>query len=319
MLVDELEVKVFVKMLLPILPALDDLVWEFTLQVHEMLQHVVVGLSRKENLACEQLKQCCTHGKCISWRPILGTQADLRSTIEAANQVGSLLNLGQLHCTAQIADLHKIVPRSNEDVVRLDVCVEDATPMDMSQAYQQLLGVGPNGLQRHALVLGVLLQGHAQVVPHALEDEAQVPSIGERPEQADDVLLVAPIGTIDPLQKLDLLLSSLPHHVIATHDLDGYGVLVLFVLGLDHIGEHALAAHGLDDPVAPIHDLTDGRPVVALLVVPVVGGGARLADGGGLVHAALQGVLVISVLLEHVAVALCLQLKDEAIHCPLLS
>mmetsp|Transcript_123088 Transcript_123088/g.359371 ORF Transcript_123088/g.359371 Transcript_123088/m.359371 type:complete len:201 (+) Transcript_123088:694-1296(+) len=200
MLVDIHEIEILIEMLLPGHPALDDLVGKLTFQIHEMPEHVIVGLSGKEDLAGEYLKQACTRSKDVGWWPILSTKANLGSPIKSAHQVRSRLNLRELHGTAQVAYLDEVMACSDEDVVRLDVCMKDAAPVDVLQAHEQLLGVCPNGAQRHALVLCVLLQRDAKIVPHALKDQAQVSSVAEGSEQADYVLLVAPVGAVEPFQ-----------------------------------------------------------------------------------------------------------------------
>mmetsp|Transcript_14116 Transcript_14116/g.44036 ORF Transcript_14116/g.44036 Transcript_14116/m.44036 type:complete len:505 (+) Transcript_14116:901-2415(+) len=313
MFVHKLEVEVLVEMLLPVHAALDQLVRKLSLQLHEQPEHVVVGLPREEDLSREELKHGGAHGKRVGWRPILGAKADLWGTIEAAHQVRRWLDLRELHGAAQVTDLDKVVTCCDEDVVRFDVGVEDAAPVDVPKADQQLLGVGTDGPQRHTFVLCVLLQCYPQVVPHALKHEAQVPPVAEGPQQPDDILLVALVRPVDPLQELHLLLRSLAHHVVAAHDLDGHERLVLLVPGLDDVGEDALAAHVLHDEVPPVHLLADARPVVPLLVVPVVRRGSGLADGRGLVHCALQAVLVLPLLLEHIAIMLRLERQDEAV------
>mmetsp|Transcript_176 Transcript_176/g.403 ORF Transcript_176/g.403 Transcript_176/m.403 type:complete len:333 (-) Transcript_176:586-1584(-) len=256
-LVQVLEVKVLVKVLLPGHPALDHLVRDLAFEVHKMLQHVVVGLSREEDLASEQLKERSAHGKGVRRWPILGTESDLWCAVETAHQVRGGLHLGKLHGAAQITDLDEVVTSGDEDVVGLDVRMQDATPVDVPQPDEQLLGVGPDRPQRHALVLRVLFEGHPQIVPHALEDKAQVPTVGERPHKPDHVLLVALVRAVDLLEELDLLLGRLAHHVVATHDLDGHQLLVLLILGLDDIREDSLAAHGFDHAITAVHDLGD--------------------------------------------------------------
>mmetsp|Transcript_26979 Transcript_26979/g.61143 ORF Transcript_26979/g.61143 Transcript_26979/m.61143 type:complete len:237 (+) Transcript_26979:343-1053(+) len=195
--------------------------------------------------------------------------------------------------------------------------MDDIRPVDVSQCNQQLLRVRLHRLQGHALILRVLLQSNPQVVPHALEHEAQVPAVAEGPNQADHVALLGAVGLGQPLQDVDLLLRRLSHHVVASHDLDSHLYIVLLVGALHDVREDALPALVLGHEVAPAHDLPDLRLVVPFLVVPVVRGRTCGGDRRRLLErvALLQRALV-DVLVEHFVfvVVLRLLLKHEPLN-----
>mmetsp|Transcript_66058 Transcript_66058/g.184681 ORF Transcript_66058/g.184681 Transcript_66058/m.184681 type:complete len:346 (-) Transcript_66058:749-1786(-) len=267
---DVLEVQVLVEVLLPAHAALDHLVGYLALELHHQSQHVVVRPSWKEDLAGEQLAETRSHGPDVRGGAVLRAEGDLRSSVESAHEVGRLLDLRELDSTAQVADLDQVVPGCDQDIVGLDVRMDELAPVDVLEGDEKLPRVRPDGFQRHALVLRVLLHCDPKVVPHALEDEAQVVAVDKVAQQADDVSFVATIRCGQALEDLDLLLSGLSHHVVAPHDLDGDHDPVLLVLRLDHVREGALPAKVLHDLVAPTHDLPDLRFVVPLCVVPVV-------------------------------------------------
>mmetsp|Transcript_16998 Transcript_16998/g.53605 ORF Transcript_16998/g.53605 Transcript_16998/m.53605 type:complete len:293 (-) Transcript_16998:560-1438(-) len=197
---------------------------------------------------------------------------------------------------------------ADQDVVWLDVRVDDLVLVHVGQTNQELLRVSAHRLQRHAFVFRVLLEGCSQVVPHALENQAEVLAVVEGRNQPDDVLLVVLIRAVQPFKDLDLLLGRLCHHVVVAHDLDGNQTLlaVLLVFGLYDIGEDSSAASGLDDEVAAAHNLAYLRDVIPLLIVPVQARRTCEANVCRLPQALFELVVCLLPLVEHVAAGLLL-------------
>mmetsp|Transcript_80506 Transcript_80506/g.231103 ORF Transcript_80506/g.231103 Transcript_80506/m.231103 type:complete len:235 (-) Transcript_80506:420-1124(-) len=189
--------------------------------------------------------------------------------------------------------------------------MDDVAPVNVPQSYQKLLGVRPNRLQRHPSILGVLFERYAEVVPHALEDQAHVPAVYEVPEQPNTVPLVSLVRLVYSLQDFHLLLCSLAHHVVAPHDFDGNLHLRLLVCGLRDIREDTLPALVLRDQIPIVHDLPNLGAVVPLRVIPIIRRCASLADGLTGFPLALQRLLI-CILIEHVVVMLRLVRQDKS-------
>mmetsp|Transcript_36297 Transcript_36297/g.103746 ORF Transcript_36297/g.103746 Transcript_36297/m.103746 type:complete len:504 (+) Transcript_36297:99-1610(+) len=316
------ELQVLVEMLLPHCALLDHLDGHLALEVHDLLQLVVVGLAREQRPSREDLIQCAAEGPDVHPRAVVTAEDDLRRPVEAAHEVGRRGDVLQLHRGAEIAQLDNVVPLADQDVVRLDIRVNNLVLVHVPNTIKQLLCVHSNSLQRHAFVLGVLLHRSPEVVPHALEHKENVLPVVERLKEPDDVLLVLLVAFVEPLEDLDLLLRRLLHHVVGTDDLDGDVRLTLLfpVLCLHNIGENTATADGLVDNIPVVQDLADLGKVVTLLVVPVLARGAGEADRGRLAHAALERGLGPGARVEHVACGLLLLLgrKDEVLDLALL-
>mmetsp|Transcript_109818 Transcript_109818/g.309653 ORF Transcript_109818/g.309653 Transcript_109818/m.309653 type:complete len:260 (-) Transcript_109818:1251-2030(-) len=141
--VEKLEIQVVVEVLLPerlaapirahACAALDHLVRHLALDLHEQSQHVVVRPAGEEDLASEKLVDCAAHREHVQRRAILCPQYNLGRAVEAAHEVWRRVDLFRIiHRAAQIANLHDVMPCTDQDVVGLYVRVDYVVPMDVS-------------------------------------------------------------------------------------------------------------------------------------------------------------------------------------------
>ena len=88
---------------------------------------------------------------------------DFRRAVEAADEVGGDVVLGDVRRRAEVAQLEQQLGLVDEHVVGLDVGVQDRGPPQELEGEEQLLGVRAHGLDVQPDVLPVLLEHLAQV------------------------------------------------------------------------------------------------------------------------------------------------------------
>ena len=99
-----------------------------------------------------------------------------------------------------------------------------------------LLSKLPGQVERHSPEICVLEQV-VEVVGQQLEDKAEVVPPQEVVLQLDDVELVAGVGAVHQLQKIDLNLGLEQERLLVLDDLDGHVAAFLVVIGLHNL-EH---------------------------------------------------------------------------------
>lgn len=117
---------------------------------------------------------------------------------------------------------NKIEMLAYQNVVGLQVGVYDAALAHVAERQEDLVSVGPRGVEVDADVVPKLLEHLAQVHVEVLERHAQVALVLEGALEPDDVLLVVRVGVVELLQDGDLGEAALPQRVVLPHDLDGH-------------------------------------------------------------------------------------------------
>merc|ERR1719174_791923 len=94
------------------------------------------------------------------------------------------------------------------------------------------------------------------------------------------------------------------------------------ILAPDTIWNNTFATDVLDHKVAIIHDLTDLRKIIAVLIVPIIARSSCQSDGLRLLQARVQLLSILCTFTEHVTLGIflfgCTLLQDELLDFLLL-
>ena len=160
-----------------------------------------------------------------------------------------------------------------ENILRLHVTVNDLVSEEKVQTLEQGMSKLSDQLQTEPLEL-VLLDQLVEVDAEQLEGDAGVGPEGEVVEQVDDVVGVVLVLLPQVLQDPYLLLGLPVEPLLVPDHLQRHVVVVLVVVGLDHLAEAALSNHF--EHLVPVGQMVVGDVSVGALVVvvpAVVGGG----------------------------------------------
>lgn len=155
-MVHEAAVRVEVDVLEHPLP--DDLIGDLAFEVHEHLEHVVVGLSGKHDLPGVEFVNGRSCAPEVDEKVVFETENDFGRAVEPRHQVGSQLRLRHVRRGTEIAKLEEELGLVDEDVVRLDVRVNYIGLLHDFKRQKQLLGVGSDRFYVKADVFSILLQ-----------------------------------------------------------------------------------------------------------------------------------------------------------------
>mmetsp|Transcript_8914 Transcript_8914/g.40495 ORF Transcript_8914/g.40495 Transcript_8914/m.40495 type:complete len:427 (+) Transcript_8914:67-1347(+) len=272
------------------------------LRLDELLHHLVVGPALERDLAHVQLVQAAPDAPEVHGVGVRQTQDDLGGPVEPGLKVRGDLVVAVEHGAAKVANLDDVVGPVDQDVIRLDIRVDHAAVLEVTQGDEHLGGEGPDAVHVEAHVAAVLFDHLPQVHVHGLEHHEHVVPELERSKEPDAVPLVLRVRVHQLLAHRDLELRRLVHGLVGADNLQGnLGVLAgadvlvlrlwvrigvkrhdaLEVLRLDHGREHAppVALHHL---VPPVENLAHPRSVVPLGVVPVIAQTRRHVRRAGL-------------------------------------
>lgn len=166
------KITICVKVLILKLALPDDLVGNFSLHVHEPLQHVVVRMSTKQNFASIELINSATSGPHINTVIIRHAENNLGRSIEARDQIRRDVIVLDQTGAAKVAQLQHQVALIHQNVVGFDVCVQYLALFEELQRQKELLRVTSHCLDVQAHIFAVLFEHLTEVHRQRLHDHA---------------------------------------------------------------------------------------------------------------------------------------------------
>ena len=190
-----------------------------SLCLDELFHHLVVGPTLERYLAHVQLVQAAPDAPQVHGMRVRQTQDHLGRPVEPGLEVRGDLVIPVEHGAAKVAYLDDVVGLVDQNIVRLDVRVDHAAVLEVTQRDEHLGGKRPDAVHVQTDVAAVLLDNLPQVHVHRLEHHEHVVPELERSQEPDAVPLVLRVRVHQLLQHRNLELRRLVHGLVGADHL----------------------------------------------------------------------------------------------------